>query len=54
MYSIAEPSDRHALRVTAVSCAGTMGIGLCTDPTHLHGLDRLAEGLERSLAELSA
>jgi hypothetical protein len=52
LYSIAEPADRHALRVTALSCAGTMGVGLCTDPTHLHGLDRLADGLERSFDEL--
>jgi diacylglycerol O-acyltransferase / wax synthase len=52
LYSIAEPADRHALRVTALSCAGTMGVGLCTDPTHLHGLDRLAEGLERGFDEL--
>jgi WS/DGAT/MGAT family acyltransferase len=52
LYSIAEPADRHALRVSAISCAGTMRIGLCTDPTHLHGLDRLAAGLDRSFDEL--
>jgi WS/DGAT/MGAT family acyltransferase len=52
-YSIAEPSDRHALRVSALSCAGTMGIGLCTDPTHLHDLDRLAAGIERGFEELA-
>lgn len=52
MYSIAEPADRHALRVTALSCARKMGVGLCTDPTHLHGLDRLAAGLDRSFEEL--
>jgi diacylglycerol O-acyltransferase len=52
LYSLAEPADRHALRVAAVSCAGTIGVGLCTDPTVLHGLDRLAEGLERSFDEL--
>ncbi len=52
LYSIAEPADRHALRVSAISCAGTMGIGLCTDPSHLHGLDRLADGLDRSFDEL--
>jgi diacylglycerol O-acyltransferase len=52
LYSIAEPADRHALRVSAISCAGTMGVGLCTDPSHLHGLDRLAAGLDRSFDEL--
>lgn len=54
LYSIAEPADRHALRVTALSCGGTMGVGLCTDPTSLHGLDRLADGLDRSFEELLA
>ena len=38
--------------MAAVSCAGTLGIGLCTDPTHLHGLGRLADELERSFEEL--
>jgi diacylglycerol O-acyltransferase len=52
LYSIAEPADRHALRVSALSCAGMMGVGLCTDPTSLHGLDRLADGLSRSFEEL--
>ncbi|MEK6251544.1 MAG: WS/DGAT domain-containing protein [Actinomycetota bacterium] len=52
LYSIAEPADRHALRVSAISCAGTMGVGLCTDPHHLHSLDRLAAGLDRSFDEL--
>jgi diacylglycerol O-acyltransferase len=54
LYSIAEPADRHALRIAAISCGGTMGLGLCTDPTVLHSLDRLATGLERSFDELLA
>ena len=32
LRSVAEPADRHALRVSAISCSGTVGIGLCTDP----------------------
>lgn len=52
--SVAEPADRHALRVSAISCAGTVGIGLCTDPAVLEDLGGLAEALERSLAELRA
>jgi len=54
MYSLAEPADRHALRVSALSYAGTLRVGLCTDPTHLHGLDRLAAGIERGFEELGA
>lgn len=52
LYSIAEPADRHALRVTALSCAGTMGFGLCSDPDALSGLERLAAGIDRAVAEL--
>jgi WS/DGAT/MGAT family acyltransferase len=50
--SVAEPADRHALRVSAISCAGTVGIGLCTDPEALPGVAGLAEALGSSLAEL--
>jgi diacylglycerol O-acyltransferase len=52
LYSNAEPADRHALRVSAISCAGTMAIGLCTDPDSLSGLDRLANSIERAVKEL--
>lgn len=52
LSSIAEPADRHALRVSAVSLAGEMHIALCTDPDALPGLQRLARGIERSVEEL--
>jgi diacylglycerol O-acyltransferase len=51
--SFAEPADRHALRVAAVSLGGEMNFGLCSDPDAVAGLDRLAEGLAESLKELS-
>jgi diacylglycerol O-acyltransferase len=53
LYSAAEPADRHALRVSAISCAGTMAIGLCTDPDALTGLEKLASAIERAVDELS-
>jgi WS/DGAT/MGAT family acyltransferase len=52
LCSIAEPADRHALRVSAISCAGTMQLGVCTDPDALGGLDRLAAGLETAVDDL--
>ena len=52
LYSIAEPADRHALRASAVSLAGRMGLGFCTDPGAVPGVADLAEGLDDSLAEL--
>ncbi len=54
LYSLAEPADRHALRASAVSLAGRMGFGFCTDPGAVPGVAELAGGLDTSLAELSA
>jgi len=54
VYSFAEPADRHALRVSAISLAGTMQIGICADPDAVSGLDGLATAIERSVAELGA
>jgi WS/DGAT/MGAT family acyltransferase len=54
LNSFAEPADRHALRASAVSLAGRMGFGLCTDPGAVPGVAELADGLDTSLAELSA
>jgi diacylglycerol O-acyltransferase / wax synthase len=52
--SVAEPAQRHALRVSALSCAGSVNVGLCTDPDALPGVERLANSLEGALAELRA
>ncbi len=53
LYSVAEPADRHALRASAVSLAGRMGFGFCTDPGAVPGVADLADGLGASLRELS-
>jgi diacylglycerol O-acyltransferase / wax synthase len=52
LCSIAEPADRHALRVSALSCAGTMHFGLCTDPDVLTGLSTVASGIDDAIDEL--
>ena len=52
LYSVAEPADRHALRASAISLAGRMGFGFCTDPGAVPGVAELADGLDSSLAEL--
>jgi diacylglycerol O-acyltransferase / wax synthase len=54
LCTVAEPADRHALRVSAISCAGAVGIGLCTDPVALPGVDALATAIDESFAELRA
>ncbi|MFL5870982.1 MAG: wax ester/triacylglycerol synthase domain-containing protein [Solirubrobacterales bacterium] len=51
--SVAEPAQRHALRVSAISCSGTVGIGLCTDPEALAGIADLADLIGEAVDELS-
>jgi diacylglycerol O-acyltransferase / wax synthase len=51
LFSSAEPAAHHALRISAISCAGDI-VGLCTDPEALPDLARLADAIERSYAEL--
>jgi Wax ester synthase/diacylglycerol acyltransferase catalytic domain/WS/DGAT C-terminal domain len=50
--SVAEPAQRHALRVSAISCSGTVGIGLCTDPEALAGIADLADSIDEAIDEL--
>ena len=47
LCSVAEPADRHALRISAISCAGNVGIGLCTDPDAVEGVARARRGDRR-------
>ncbi|MGZ5378434.1 MAG: WS/DGAT domain-containing protein, partial [Mycobacterium sp.] len=54
LFSSSEPAMHHALRISAISCAGDIGIGLCTDPNALPDVTRLADHLEASYAELRA
>jgi WS/DGAT/MGAT family acyltransferase len=52
LCSVAEPADRHALRVSALSCSGRMHFGLCTDPDALGGLAEVEAGLDAAIEEL--
>jgi diacylglycerol O-acyltransferase / wax synthase len=52
LFSSSEPAARHALRISAISCAGDIGIGLCTDPQALPDVARLAVSIENSYTEL--
>ena len=44
----------HALRISAISCAGDVGITLCVDPNTLPVAGRLAHAIEGSCAEFQA
>jgi diacylglycerol O-acyltransferase / wax synthase len=54
LASVAEPAPHHALRISAISNAGTVTIGLCSDPEALSGLDELAAAVAASIEELSS
>jgi WS/DGAT/MGAT family acyltransferase len=53
VYSLAEIAPHHALRVSAISFGGRLAIGLCADGDAISELPELAEGVERSLVELT-
>jgi diacylglycerol O-acyltransferase / wax synthase len=52
MYSLAEIADRHALRLSGLSCAGNFSLGLCADPDAVPDLDGLAAEIEAGFDEL--
>jgi hypothetical protein len=52
LFSSSEPGTHHALRISAISCSGEVGIGLCTDPSALPGIADLADAITRSYVEL--
>ena len=53
VYSLAEIAPHHALRVSAISFGGRMSIGLCADGDAIPELAELAEGVDRSLSDLT-
>jgi diacylglycerol O-acyltransferase len=52
LFTSSEPGAHHALRISAISCSGEFGIGLCVDPQAVPHVTRLAEAIERSYLEL--
>ncbi|HKH52564.1 MAG TPA: WS/DGAT domain-containing protein, partial [Mycobacterium sp.] len=52
LFSSSEPALHHALRISAISCAGDIGIGVCVDPNALPDVTRLADAIEGSYAQL--
>jgi diacylglycerol O-acyltransferase / wax synthase len=54
LVSVAEPAQRHALRVSAISYAGAVGVGVCTDPEALPGIAALTDAIGDSIDELRA
>lgn len=47
-------ANRHALRASVISAAGTLGFGLCADSDVVPDLDVVAEGIKEELEHLLA
>lgn len=54
LFSSSEPGTHHALRISAISDADTLGIGFCTDPTALPGIAQLAQATSAAYESLRA
>jgi uncharacterized protein DUF1298/wax ester synthase-like acyl-CoA acyltransferase family protein len=54
LCSFAEPADRHALRIAAISLDDRLAFGLCADPDAIADLPKLASSFDEALRELSA
>jgi hypothetical protein len=54
LHSLAEIGERHALRVSAMSLAGKLCFGLCSDPHLVDQLHVMAEGIEAEAQALLA
>jgi len=52
LFSSSEPGPHHALRISAISCSGAIGIGLCTDPSALPDIAGLTDAIGRAYSEL--
>ena len=54
LFSSSESAAHHALRVSAISCAGEIGIGLCTDPEALTHISNMADAVHDAFAQMRA
>ncbi len=54
LHAIAEIAEHHAVRVAAVSLAGTLFLGFCADPELVDGVESMAEQTELEAAALIA
>ncbi len=54
LHAIAELAEHHALRIAAVSLAGTLCLGFCADPAIVDDVQSMAAATEDEAAELVA
>lgn len=54
LVTLAEPADRHALRIAIISMGDRITFGACSDPQAVEGVERIASGISDSLDRLEA
>jgi hypothetical protein len=54
LWFVAEIADRHALRISVISLAERLNLGLCGDARALPDLDVLAGALEEEVQAMAA
>jgi hypothetical protein len=50
--TLAEPADRHAVRIAIISIGDRITFGVCSDPEAVEGTERLATGIADALDQL--
>ena len=52
LVTLAEPADRHAVRIAIISIGDRITFGVCSDPKAVEGTQLIAEGITESLDQL--
>lgn len=52
LVTLAEPADRHAVRIAIISIGDRITFGICSDPEAVEGTERIAAGITEALDRL--
>jgi len=52
LVTLAEPADRHAVRIAIISIGDRITFGVCSDPEAVEGTERIASGITAALDQL--
>jgi WS/DGAT/MGAT family acyltransferase len=52
LVTLAEPADRHAVRIAIISIGDRITFGVCSDPEAVEGTERIATGIADALDQL--
>ena len=52
LVTLAEPADRHAVRIAIISIGDRITFGVCSDPEAVEGTEQIASGITEALDQL--